>query len=196
MSLLSRRISWLLALSMGRLLVCSLLSIKLDYQLRLLMLTLLGWGTTSITLSDLVYATPDSIFFTPFVQWGLCAEGCSSSTFLRIMGRQKASALILAGSRFTAQDMDSAGLVTKILAKENFMQEVLGIARGIVKLPKESLKVNKALMMRGMREELLETNRVELESLRRQARSEESGRAIGGYVAETERKRREKGAKL
>ncbi|CAK3824318.1 crotonase-like domain-containing [Lecanosticta acicola] len=155
-----------------------------------------GWGTTSLTLSDLVYATPDSVFFTPFVQWGLCAEGCSSTTFLRIMGRQKASALILAGSRMTAHDLDAMGLVTKILPQEGFLDGVLEIARGTARLPKQSLQVNKALMMRTSRAELLETNRVEMEALRKQARGEESRKAIGAYVAETERKRKEKAAKM
>ncbi|KAK4493784.1 hypothetical protein PRZ48_014969 [Zasmidium cellare] len=153
-----------------------------------------GWGTSSIALSDLVYAAPDAIFFTPFAQWGLCAEGCSSLTFTRIMGRQKASALILGGARMTAAELESAGLVTKILPKENFLEEVLKIARGIVKLPKGSLKTNKDLMMRGLRGQLLETNRVELEQLRKQARTRESLGAIEGFKEETERRKREKGA--
>ncbi|KAF2167155.1 hypothetical protein M409DRAFT_22584 [Zasmidium cellare ATCC 36951] len=156
-----------------------------------------GWGTSSIALSDLVYAAPDAFFFTPFAQWGLCAEGCSSLTFTRIMGRQKASALILGGARMTAAELESAGLVTKILPKENFLEEVLKIARGIVKLPKESLKTNKELMMRNLRGELLETNRMELELLRKQARTQESLGAIAGFAAETERKKKEKaGSKL
>lgn len=97
----------------------------------------------------------------------------------------------------TAAELESAGLVTKILPKENFLNEVLKIARGVVKLPKESLKTNKKLMMRGLREDLLEANRVELELLRKQARTQESLGAIAGFVEETERKKKEKaGAKL
>ncbi|KXS96253.1 hypothetical protein AC578_5474 [Pseudocercospora eumusae] len=95
-----------------------------------------GWGTTSIALSDLVYAAPNAVFFTPFVQWGLCAEGCSSLTMTRLMGRQKASALILAGTRFSAQEAESAGLVTKILGQESFSTDVMDLVRGIAKLPR------------------------------------------------------------
>lgn len=161
------------------------------------MMLVTGWGTSSIALSDLVYAAPDAIFFTPFVQWGLCAEGCSSLTFMRIMGRQKASALILGGARMTAAELESAGLVTKVLPKEGFFDEVLKIARGVVKLPKESLKTNKELMMRTLRGELLEANRLELELLKKQVRKEESLEAIAGFARETERKKKEKnGAKL
>ncbi|EME41458.1 hypothetical protein DOTSEDRAFT_176606 [Dothistroma septosporum NZE10] len=155
-----------------------------------------GWGTSSIALSDMVYAVPDALFFTPFVQWGLCAEGCSSLTFMRIMGRQKASALILGGQRMTAQELESAGLVTKILPKENFMQEVLKIAQGVAKLPPQSLKTNKELLMRNLREELLEANRTELELLKKQCRGKESLDAIAGFAAETEKRRKEKVSKM
>ncbi|SMR50069.1 unnamed protein product [Zymoseptoria tritici ST99CH_3D1] len=156
-----------------------------------------GWGTSSIALSDLVYAVPSAIFFTPFVQWGLCAEGCSSLTFTRAMGRQKASALILAGQRMTAAELESAGLVTKVLEAEGFLEQVLGIARGMVKLPEKSLKANKALLMNGgLRNELLETNRKEMEMLATQAGGEESKGAIKGFKEETDRKKKEKASKL
>jgi Delta3-Delta2-enoyl-CoA isomerase len=146
--------------------------------------------------------TPDAFFFTPFVQWGLSCEACSSLTFSRIMGRQKASALLLAGSRMTAQELESAGLVTKILPKEGFLEQVMEVARGMVKLPKESLVTNKELMMRQWREDLLEVNRVEMELLRSQARGRESKEAIASFAKAQEekkknnKKRRAKMAKL
>ncbi|KAK5942726.1 hypothetical protein PMZ80_005292 [Knufia obscura] len=155
-----------------------------------------GWGTSSLGLHDLVYSTPDAIFFTPFVQWGLCAEGCSSHTFKSIMGRQKASALILAGQRMTPQELDSAGLITKIMGKEEFMESVLDVARGAVKLPPKSLLLNKELMMRGTREELLRVNEVELGVLREQTRGKESKDAIRGFAEAQARKKAQSKAKL
>lgn len=96
----------------------------------------------------------------------------------------------------TAQELESAGLVTKILPKENFLGEVLNIAQGIAKLPPNSLKTNKELMMRTLRQELLDANRIELELLKKQTRGKESLDAIAGFAAETEKRRKEKAAKL
>lgn len=155
-----------------------------------------GWGTSSLGLSDLVYSTADAIFFTPFVQWGLCAEGCSSHTFKSIMGRQKASALILAGQRMTPQELESAGLITKILPKDSFLEKVLEIARGAVKLPPKSLLLNKELMMRGTREELLEVNEVELQHLKEQVRGKESKDAIRGFAESQAKKKAQAKSKL
>ncbi|KAF2209508.1 hypothetical protein CERZMDRAFT_46871 [Cercospora zeae-maydis SCOH1-5] len=154
-----------------------------------------GWGTTHIALSDLVYASPTAMFFTPFVQWGFCAEGCSSYTFPRIMGRQKASALILAGQRFGAEEMERAGLVTKVLEGEGeeFLEKVLGIVRGVAKLPKESLKFNKGILFGEQeREELLRVNEKEMRLLGERVRMKESLIAVKGFAEETERKKREK----
>lgn len=158
-----------------------------------------GWGTTHIALSDLVYASATAVFFTPFVQWGFCAEGVSSLTFGRVMGRQKASGLILAGQRVTAGEMERAGLVTKVLGGEDgkgFWEEVCGVVRGMASLPGESLKVNKELMMRWVgKDELLEANRVECAWLRKQVRKRESLDAVKGHVEAAEKKKREKAAK-
>lgn len=112
------------------------------------------------------------------------------------MGRQKASALILAGQRMTPQELDSAGLVTKIMGKEEFMESVLDVARGAVKLPPKSLLLNKELMMRGTREELLRVNEVELGVLREQTRGKESKDAIRGFAEAQARKKAQSKAKL
>lgn len=157
-----------------------------------------GWGTSSLALHDLVYASPDAIFFTPFAQWGVCAEGTSSYMFTRVMGRQKAAGLILSGARMTAAELESAGLVTKVLGKEAFWEDVLGVAGRMVKLPEKSLAMNKELMMRhggdarDLRTVLREVNRVECEELRALAGAQESKTAIEAFVREQEQRKKEK----
>ncbi|KAF9158325.1 Enoyl-CoA delta isomerase 2, mitochondrial, partial [Mortierella sp. AD010] len=38
----------------------------------------IGFGVTSVAICDVVYATPEATFNTPFMQFGFCAEACSS----------------------------------------------------------------------------------------------------------------------
>lgn len=97
----------------------------------------------------------------------------------------------------TPQELESAGLITKILPKEGFLNGVLDIARGIVKLPPDTLRANKELMMRGTREELLKVNDFELRLLKQQASSKESKDAIKGFKESQDKKKREaKASKL
>ena len=155
-----------------------------------------GWGNSCLALFDLVYSVPDAYFFTPFVKWGLCAEACSSVTFARLMGRQKAAAIILAGERMTAKELESLGLITKILPKDNFMAQVLEIARRIAKQPAGSLAFNKQLMMIRYRAELLAANERECEGLRQRGRTSEPREAIKAFEREQGAKRKDKESKL
>lgn len=151
-----------------------------------------GWGTTSLALADLVYASPNAVFFTPFVQLGIAAEACSTVTFSKIMGHQKAASLLLAGERMTACELENAGLVTKILPREYFLENVLKICYRIASLPPESLELNKMLLMRNSRQELLNANETELKFLRERARSHESRSAVNIFLLDQARKKQQK----
>jgi len=148
-----------------------------------------GYGTSSIALFDLVYSVPDAYFFTPFVKWGLAAEACSSVSFARIMGRQKAASLILATERMTAQELESAGLITKILPRDNFLNEVMKIAQRISHLPPGALAFNKRLMMDPIRDELLAANERECDGLRQRARTNEPREAVKAFEEEKKMRR-------
>ncbi|KAK4940132.1 hypothetical protein LTR10_019667 [Elasticomyces elasticus] len=149
-----------------------------------------GYGTSSIALFDLVYSVPEAFFFTPFVKWGLCAEACSSFTFAHILGRQKASALILADERMTAAELERAGLITKIIPAENLSQEVMQIAGRIAKLPANALRFNKGLLMRPYRDALLKANEIELAGLKERARTQEAKDAIQAFAQQQESKKK------
>lgn len=151
-----------------------------------------GWGTTSLALADLVYASPSAVFFTPFVKLGLSAEACSSITFPKIMGRQKAASLLLAGDTMTATELETAGLITKVLPKHDFLENVLDICYRIANQPPESLRANKSLLMRTPRQELLDVNEAELKALRTRARSPEALSAVDAFLSDQERKKKAK----
>jgi peroxisomal 3,2-trans-enoyl-CoA isomerase len=151
-----------------------------------------GYGVSSLALFDLVYSVPDAYFFTPFVKWGMAAEGGSSFSFPRLMGYQKAAALFLAGERISAQEADRLGLVSKILPStgEKFLQDVVGIARGMVEMPWGAMKATKRLMRDPVRQDLLEANDRECAVLQNERLgSEEAREAMAQFRIEQERKR-------
>ena len=55
----------------------------------------LGFACSMLALFDFVYSVEDAWFETPFMKLALCAEACSSITFPRIMGTQKASEMLV-----------------------------------------------------------------------------------------------------
>ncbi|KIW19126.1 hypothetical protein PV08_03418 [Exophiala spinifera] len=148
-----------------------------------------GYGTSSLGLFDLVYAVPDAYFFTPFVKWGLAAEACSSFTFTHALGRQKAAHLILTGERMTAQELESAGLISKIFPAENFLETVLAIAQRVAKLPPISSKANKSLMTSYFKDQLHRANDLERELFAKLAAGSETKEAVKKFAKEQRAKK-------
>lgn len=143
-----------------------------------------GYGASSLGLFDLVYAVPSAYFFTPFVKWGLSAEACSSFTFTHIMGRQKAAHLILTGERMSAQELHMAGMISKILPEDRFLDTVLDIAAKLTELPPTSLKANKRLMTGYYRRELHEANNLERDLFRTLKSGSETREAVKKFKEE------------
>jgi Delta3-Delta2-enoyl-CoA isomerase len=156
-----------------------------------------GYGVSSLALFDLVYSVPDAYFFTPFVKWGMAPEGASSVSFAKIMGHHKTAALFLAGDRILASEADQLGLVTKILPKEKFLQQVIDIATRISSSPPGALKATKALLKHTVKQDLLDANDRECDVIQRErSQSKEYFEAIKQFKIEQERKKGNIGSKL
>lgn len=117
-----------------------------------------GYGVSSLALFDLVYSVPHAYFFTPFVKWGMAAEGASSFTFPRIMGHQKAATMFLAGNRITAQEAERLGLISSIVAANGFLESVIQIALTVAQSPAGALQATKELMRQSVRADMLAAN--------------------------------------
>ncbi|KAG0224592.1 ClpP/crotonase-like domain-containing protein [Mortierella sp. GBAus27b] len=153
----------------------------------------IGFGVTSSAICDVVYATPEATFNTPFMQFGFCAEACSSILLPRVMGYSRANEMLLMGRKFTAEEMKEAGVVARIFPKETFMQEVLKLATAAAKFPPQAMKDTKALI-RDIDYDLLDkVSEREMTLLGVRMSSDESAQAIMEFMmAKHERKEKAK----
>jgi peroxisomal 3,2-trans-enoyl-CoA isomerase len=74
------------------------------------------------------------------------------------MGHQKASALCLAGEPISAEEAEKLHLVTKILPKERFLDNVIEIARRVAQSPSGALRTTKILLKQPVLQQLLDAN--------------------------------------
>ncbi|KAF9992962.1 Enoyl-CoA delta isomerase 2, mitochondrial, partial [Entomortierella chlamydospora] len=142
----------------------------------------IGFGVTSVAICDVVYATPEATFNTPFMQFGFCAEACSSIILPRVMGYSRANEMLLMGHKFTAQEMKEANVVARIFPQETFMQEVLKLATAAAKFPPQAMKDTKALI-RDREQKLFHEHSIrEMDLLGVRMSSDESAQAIMEFM--------------
>ncbi|KQV68191.1 crotonase/enoyl-CoA hydratase family protein [Rhizobium sp. Root1220] len=114
----------------------------------------IGIGTTMHFHCDLTIASVRSQFRTPFVDLALVPEAASSLIAPRIMGSQRAFALLVSGEAFSGEEARDAGLVWKICAPEDVETATLSAAARLVGKPPEALRIARDLI-RGDREEII-----------------------------------------
>ena len=113
-----------------------------------------GIGTTLNLHCDLTIASDRSQFRTPFVDLALVPEAGSSLIVPRIMGQQRAFAMLAAGEAFSAEDARLAGLIWKVTTAEQVEHQTLSAAAKLAAKPPEALKIARDLI-RGPREEII-----------------------------------------
>ena len=109
----------------------------------------IGVGTTMLAHADLVIAARSARFVMPFTSLGLVPEAASSLLFPRLVGHQRASALLLLGDPLDAETAREWGFVNQVVADEDLMTTARGVAARLAALPPASVRQTKALIKNG-----------------------------------------------
>lgn len=142
----------------------------------------IGIGTTIHLHCDMTFATPGSLFKTPFTDLGLVPEAASSLIAPQIMGHQRAFALLAMGEGFSAEQALDAGLIWKIAEPEALEAEVIAAAEAFAAKPPEALQLAKKLV-KGPREPVLDRIREEGEFFLQRLKSDEAREAFMAFMA-------------
>ncbi|KAB2846878.1 MAG: enoyl-CoA hydratase, partial [Hyphomicrobiaceae bacterium] len=140
-----------------------------------------GVGTTMLFHCDLVYATPQSSFRTPFLDLGLVPEAGSSLLAPRLMGHQRAFELLVLGEPFTAERALAAGLLNAILPPADLEAKALSAARRLAMKPPKALAAARALL-RGDPQTVSELIAREVEMFAELLKSPEAKEAFTAFL--------------
>ena len=140
-----------------------------------------GIGTTINLHCDLTFATPRTVFRTPFVDLGLVPEAGSSLLAPRILGQQGAFALLGLGEGFSAERAKAAGLIYEVVEEGTLEASVLAAAGQIAAKPPQALRIARDLM-RGSRDDLVARIGEESEHFRERLKSDEARAALTAFM--------------
>jgi enoyl-CoA hydratase/carnithine racemase len=141
----------------------------------------IGIGTTMLLHCDLVYAGEGTRFHLPFVDLGLVPEGASSLLLPQLLGRRKASELLLLAEPFDAHTALAMGLINQVLPPAEVEPFALAQAQILAAKAPAVLYLTKALLLRPQQEAIAEAIAVEAHHFATQLRSPEAQEALQAF---------------
>jgi 2-(1,2-epoxy-1,2-dihydrophenyl)acetyl-CoA isomerase len=98
-----------------------------------------GAGVNIALACDIVVANNDSMFIQAFSKIGLIPDSGGTYTLPRLIGLQKATALMMLGDKINAQEAFQMGMIYKVFDNENFVGESISIANTLANMPTKAL---------------------------------------------------------
>jgi 2-(1,2-epoxy-1,2-dihydrophenyl)acetyl-CoA isomerase len=105
-----------------------------------------GAGANVALAGDIVVATTSASFIQAFSKIGLVPDSGGTYTLPRLIGMQRASALMLLGDKVTATDALQMGMLYKVFTDETFAENVEALALQVAAMPTVGLALTKQLL--------------------------------------------------
>ncbi len=87
-----------------------------------------GAGANIALCCDIVVASESASFIQAFSKIGLIPDSGGTHTLPRLIGWQKASALMMLGEKISATEAERIGMIYKVFPDENFLANAINIA--------------------------------------------------------------------
>ena len=105
-----------------------------------------GAGANIALCCDIVVAAQSASFRQAFSKIGLIPDSGGTHTLPRLIGWQKASALMMLGEKVTAADAERMGMIYKVFPDETFAENAKNIAIYLAQMPTKALTYTKQIL--------------------------------------------------
>lgn len=105
-----------------------------------------GAGANIALACDIVTAKNTASFIQAFSKIGLIPDSGGTFFLPRLIGFQRATALMFTGDKISATEAQQMGMVYKVFSDETFMQEVLEFVHNISNMPTKAFGLTKRLL--------------------------------------------------
>jgi enoyl-CoA hydratase len=124
----------------------------------------LGGGCEIVIACDFIYASENAMFGLPEINLGIIPGFGGTQRLPRLIGKNRAKEMIFTGKMIPAAEAQAMGLVNKVCARDQLMDEVLNVAKIIVSKGKVSLRAAKQAINTGMDVDLKTGCRIEIDA--------------------------------
>ncbi|NND89123.1 MAG: 2-(1,2-epoxy-1,2-dihydrophenyl)acetyl-CoA isomerase [Flavobacteriaceae bacterium] len=141
-----------------------------------------GAGANIALACDIVVASEKASFIQAFSKIGLIPDSGGTFFLPRLIGFQKASALMMLGDKVTATEAERLGMIYQVIPAEDFMTPVLELAKKLSEMPTKALGMTKRLLNESMNNDLREQLDLEGKLQIEAAQSEDYSEGVNAFV--------------
>ena len=142
----------------------------------------IGGGTTMLTHCDLVYASENAKFQTPFIDLALVPEFGSSYLIPLRAGHLRAAEIILLGSPFGPTRAMELGLVSHVVPDDELLETATAAARKLAAKSSVALQAAKRLMKQPFLEQVRAAIAAENKEFSVRVRSADAKEALAAFL--------------
>ena len=141
-----------------------------------------GAGANIAFMCDVVIAHKAATFMQAFSKIGLIPDSAGTFTLPRLIGWQKASALMMLGDKVSAEEAERLGMVYKVISADEFEAESMKIATKLSKMPTRGLAHTKRLLNASMNNDFDQQLAMEKEYQAKSAATEDYAEGIKAFL--------------
>lgn len=105
-----------------------------------------GAGANIALCCDIVVAAESASFIQAFSKLGLVPDSSGTFVLPRLIGWQKASAIMMLGTKVSAAEAERIGMIYQYFSDETFVENSMNIARYLAQMPTKGLAYTKQLL--------------------------------------------------
>lgn len=109
-----------------------------------------GAGANIALCCDVVIASQSASFLQAFSKIGLIPDSGGTYILPRLIGWQKASALMMLGEKISAQEAERMGMIYKVFSDDVFQKEAMDMATTLSQMPTKGLALTKQTLNNSM----------------------------------------------
>ena len=120
-----------------------------------------GAGANIALACDIVFAKESASFIQAFSKIGLIPDSGGTFFLPRLVGMQKAMALMMTGEKVSGKDAEAMNMIYKAIPDDSFEEDIAAFAKKMAKMPTRGLGLTKKAMNSSLNNSLEEQLAVE-----------------------------------
>ncbi len=141
-----------------------------------------GAGANIALACDIVVASESASFIQAFSKIGLIPDSGGTFFLPKLIGQNRASALMMTGDKVSAKEALQMGMLYKVFSDEHFIQETENLATKISEMPTQALILTKQLINESHQQNLEQQLQSELKMQNLAAQTEDYKEGVAAFL--------------